>query len=48
MVSTRKSMAVASRQPYPLSRPLCPWPQYARYLGQGDPNAATSFVCTAP
>jgi feruloyl esterase len=32
----------------PLSRPLCPYPQYARYNGSGDPNAAASFSCVAP
>jgi feruloyl esterase len=31
----------------PASRPLCRYPQYPRYVS-GDPNAATSFVCTAP
>ena len=29
------------------SRPLCPWPQVARYVG-GDVEAAASFRCTAP
>jgi feruloyl esterase len=27
------------------SRPLCPYPQHAEYKGQGDPNAASNFVC---
>ncbi len=27
------------------TRPLCPYPQVARYKGQGDPNDAASFVC---
>src|SRR3954452_96954 len=27
------------------SRPLCPYPQYARYKGTGDPNDAASFEC---
>lgn len=27
------------------SRPLCPYPSYARYLGYGDPNDAASFAC---
>ena len=31
-----------------MTRPLCPYPQVARYLGTGDTNAATSFVCEAP
>lgn len=31
-----------------LSRPLCAWPSYARFDGQGDPSRADSFRCTAP
>ncbi len=30
------------------SRPLCPWPQQARYLGSGDINDARNFACRAP
>ena len=30
----------------PISRPLCPYPAYARYIGKGDPAQASSFVCT--
>jgi feruloyl esterase len=29
-------------------RPLCVYPQVARYLGSGDPNAASSFRCESP
>lgn len=29
-----------------LSRPLCPYPSYAKYDGTGDPNKAESFNCT--
>jgi len=29
------------------SRPLCPWPKYAKYQG-GDVEAAASFACVAP
>ena len=28
------------------SRPLCRFPAYPRYAGQGDPKAAGSFACT--
>lgn len=28
-----------------VSRPLCPYPRIARYLGSGDPSAAASFEC---
>jgi len=27
------------------SRPLCPYPQHAQYMGHGDTNHASSFVC---
>ncbi len=29
------------------SRPLCPFPQYAKYKGSGNPEDAASFACTA-
>ena len=29
-------------------RPLCPWPQQAKYDGKGDPKAPGSFACVAP
>ena len=32
----------------PLTRPLCPYPQIARYDGTGDPNTAESFTCAVP
>lgn len=31
-----------------LTRPLCPYPQVARYKGTGDPYDAASFECAAP
>jgi feruloyl esterase len=31
-----------------LTRPLCPYPQYAHYSGRGDANDASSFACRAP
>ena len=30
-----------------MTRPLCPYPQVAKYKGAGDPNLAASFVCAA-
>jgi len=30
------------------TRPLCPFPEYARYDGEGNPDDADSFVCTPP
>lgn len=31
-----------------MTRPLCPFPQVAKYKGSGDTNAAENFVCAAP
>lgn len=31
-----------------MTRPLCPYPQLARYDGHGDPNDAASFACVGP
>jgi feruloyl esterase len=28
-----------------ISRPLCPYPQAAKYKGSGDPNSADNFAC---
>jgi len=40
---------VASTNSEPrLTRPLCPYPQYAHYSGRGDANDASSFTCRAP
>jgi feruloyl esterase len=30
------------------SRPLCPYPQVAKYTGGGDTNEAANFVCQMP
>ena len=32
----------------PMSRPLCPFPQVARYKGSGSTNDAANFTCSAP
>ncbi|XAH22737.1 tannase/feruloyl esterase family alpha/beta hydrolase [Xylophilus sp. GW821-FHT01B05] len=44
IVATQRTAATGAT---PISRPLCRYPQYPKYVG-GDPNAAASFVCTAP
>ncbi len=31
-----------------MTRPLCPYPETARYRGSGDPNDAASFECHDP
>jgi hypothetical protein len=35
------------RQPVQMTRPLCPYPQVAKYKGTGDTNDAHSFACGA-
>ena len=30
-----------------ITRPLCPYPQSARYKGNGDPNQAENFTCAS-
>ena len=30
-----------------MTRPLCPYPQSAKYKGSGDPNSAENFVCSS-
>lgn len=38
-----------AKTPWPgRSRPLCPYPRQARYLGHGSIDQAENFVCTAP
>jgi feruloyl esterase len=34
--------------PRRVTRPLCPYPRYARYDGSGDPDDADSFECITP
>jgi feruloyl esterase len=42
------SVVASGRGQPPLTRPLCPYPRYARYSGRGDQNDAASFACQAP
>ena len=39
------SVTAKSRTQPSRSRPLCPYPSYAQYSGQGDPQNAANFVC---
>lgn len=36
---------IATKADSRLSRPLCPYPQMAKYKGAGDTNEAANFVC---
>jgi len=40
-----ESVSAKSRTQPGRSRPLCPYPSYAAYSGQGDPQSAGSFAC---
>ena len=48
------SVGIVGTQSNPLEgqtakkRPLCKFPEYAKYNGTGDPNAAASFSCVKP
>ena len=45
IIATKHSEAAGAVN---MTRPLCPYPQSAKYKGSGDPNKAESFVCAAP
>ncbi|MDI3290475.1 tannase/feruloyl esterase family alpha/beta hydrolase [Polyangium sp. 15x6] len=44
LVSSKLDMAGTSK----FQRPLCKYPEYPRYNGSGDVNAAASYTCTKP
>jgi feruloyl esterase len=47
IVATKYSSEESGRKTI-MTRPLCPYPQVAKYNGSGDPNDAASFACSAP
>jgi feruloyl esterase len=47
IIATRPAGRGAGAGP-PMSRPLCPHPQVARYQGSGSTDEATNFACVAP
>jgi len=40
--------SAGSAKPAKMTRPLCPFPQIAKYKGSGDTNDAANFACAAP
>ena len=46
LIATRTTNGVVDTPA--LTRPLCPYPQSAKYSGSGDPNKAESFTCANP
>ena len=47
IIASRREGEGAARH-VTMSRPLCPYPQEARYKGAGDTNDAANFTCAAP
>jgi feruloyl esterase len=45
---TPPASMIATKANAPISRPLCPYPQVAKYKGSGDTNDAANFACSAP
>jgi len=45
---TTPAAIAATNKTSGLSRPLCPYPQYAKYKGTGDLKDAANWACTAP
>jgi hypothetical protein len=47
IIATKRPPNEAPNSPK-MTRPLCPYPQVAKYKGAGAPNDAASFSCAAP
>jgi tannase/feruloyl esterase len=47
IIASKKAMGDSGKS-VKMTRPLCPYPQVAKYQGRGDTNDAGSFRCTAP
>jgi feruloyl esterase len=45
---TAPTSMTATKANAPISRPLCAYPQVAKYKGTGDTNSAANFACAAP
>lgn len=46
LIATPGNAALSSNSlPANVTRPLCPYPQYARFIGFGDSNDANNFFC---
>ena len=43
IIATRSTNGVVDR-----TRPLCAYPQVARYIGSGSTDAAENFLCAVP
>lgn len=47
IVATKTAKEDGLGQPV-ITRPLCPYPEFAKYTGSGDTNRAENFVCASP
>ncbi|MGC2300636.1 MAG: tannase/feruloyl esterase family alpha/beta hydrolase [Acidobacteriaceae bacterium] len=48
IVATKYASQEGGARKAVMTRPLCPWPQVAKYNGSGDPNDSASFACAVP
>lgn len=48
LIAAARKTAEAGRPDKDAQSLLCPYPQYARYRGKGNPNDASSYACIAP
>jgi feruloyl esterase len=46
-VIATKYLGDAAQSGVVMQRPLCPYPQFPRYNGSGDPAVAQSYQCSA-
>jgi feruloyl esterase len=47
IIATKEAGGSGTASAQAITRPLCPFPQVAKYKGSGDTNRAESFVCAA-
>lgn len=47
LIGAKAADEPGASQPAQMTRPLCPYPQVAKYKGSGDANDAANFVCAA-
>jgi feruloyl esterase len=48
IIATKYVNDLEPTQGIKMTRPLCPYPQTAKYRGSGEINDAASFVCALP
>lgn len=48
IIATKYANPISPEKRVTMTRPLCAYPEVARYKGAGDPTDAANFVCTQP